>query len=204
MRVTVLSAVLALAWANTSAAMPVTFADFDLASGNPVTVGGETITTTNVGGSIEFITAGPFIGLHLGGINTSGAYTLNFSQPISSLEVEFDALSSIGPNPPVEMLLNFSTDNGLVTIGYTNQFGTTFDGTTITSTEANGQGIITVSGQTFSAFSFDHVQGSEQNGFVIERVVINPIPEPGSFSLVALGLLALRTFSRRRFGLTRG
>src|SRR5688572_26885604 len=135
----VLAALVALAGTRVADAATITFTDVDLASGNPVTVGGTTLTTTNVGGSIGFIGGGTFTGLHLGGNNTSGSYTLGFSSAITSIEIEFDALSDIGSGAP-ETLFNFATNLGGVTIGYVNQFGTTFDGTTITSTENDGQG----------------------------------------------------------------
>ena len=115
----------------------ITFTDTDLASGNPATVGGVTVTTSNTGGSISFIGSGQFTGLHLGGNNTSGLYTLSFSEVITSIVIEFDALSSVG-TLPVETLFNFATNNGAAAIGFTAQFGTTFDGTTITSTANDG------------------------------------------------------------------
>ena len=59
---------LALAIAGAANAAIVTYTDVDLASGNPVTVGGVTLTTstTNAGG-ISFIGGGTFTGLHLRG-----------------------------------------------------------------------------------------------------------------------------------------
>lgn len=193
--------VFSMAAAGFANAAPVTFSDLNLASGNPVTVGGVTLTTSNTGGSIGFIGGGIFTGLHLGGSNTSGAYTLGFSQSITSIEIEFDALSDVGSGSP-ETLFGFTTSNGAVAISYLNQFGTTFDGTTITSTENDGQGTISFSGAAFSAFSFNHNQGA-QNGFVIERIAINTgggggsVPEPASLALLAAGLIALRLTARR-------
>ena len=116
---------------------------------------------------------------------------MGFSQAISSIEIEFDALSSVG-TLPVETLFNFATSNGAVSILYTNQFGTTFDGFTITSTENDGQGIINFAGTPFTFFSFFHNQG-EQSGFVIERLVINTVetsvPEPTTLGLLGAGAL---------------
>lgn len=191
MKTRLLMGILMLSGINMAQAALISFTETDLASGNPVTVGGATLTTTTSGGSISFIGSGLYTGLWLGGSNTSGAYTLSFSQNIGSIEIEFDALSDVGPLP-VETLFNFATNNGAVSITYTNQFGTTFDGTTITSTENDGQGIIRFTGAAFNSFSFNHDQG-QQNGFVIERLVINTaqVPEPASLSLVGLGLAAL-------------
>ena len=87
-----------------------------------------------------------------------------------------------------------------VTIVYTNQFGTTFDGTTITSTDNDGQGIITFAGPSFNAFSFSHNQGA-QAGFVIERIQIDTgaavIPEPATVTLLGAGLAGVALLRKR-------
>lgn len=189
-----------LLFAGAASASLITYTDTDLGSGNPVTVSGTTLTTSTVGGNIGFIPgSGGFAGLWLGGNNSSGSYTLSFSSTISSIEIEFDALSSIGPLP-VETLFGFATSNGAVSISYVNDGGTSFDGTTITSLVNDGQGTISFSGASFTSFSFNHNQG-QQSGFVIERVTINTdqvtaVPEPGSLSV--LGLAAVAMFGLRR------
>lgn len=186
----------AVAFVVPSQAGTVVFLDTDLASGNPVTKGGITVTTSTVGGSIGFIGAGIFTGLHLGGDNSSGSYTLAFSRSVSRMVLEFDALSDIG-TPPPETLTGFNTGGGVVSIDYTNQFGTSFDGTTITSTENDGQGIITYTdSQRFPEFGFLHNQGA-QSGFVIERLELTTIPLPAS-GLLLLGAGALAALLRRR------
>lgn len=197
MKIGLLAATLMLAISGAAQGAIVSFSDSQLASGNPVTVDGLTLTTTpSAGGTLTFITSGQFTGLHLGNANTSGVYTLNFSQAVSSIEIEFDALSDIGGGAP-ETLFNFATSNGPVSIAYTAQFGTTFDGTTITSTENDGQGIINFSGPSFTSFSFSHNQGT-QAGFVIERLVVDaangndtPVPAPATLGLLAAALVGL-------------
>ncbi|MFC1596318.1 PEP-CTERM sorting domain-containing protein [Planctomycetota bacterium] len=167
----------------------ITFSDSDLASSNPVTISGVTLTTSTGGGSIAFWNSGaPWTGLWLGDDHSSGSYTLGFSQPINSIEIEFDALSNTGPTA-AEQLFNFANSNGAVSIAYTNQGGTLFDGTVITSTADNGEGIISFAGPAFNSFSFDHGQG-EQTGFIVERLVINAVPEPSTLAALA-GLLGM-------------
>ena len=181
----------------------VTFTDTQLASGNPVTSGGVTLTTSTVGGIITFIPgSGGFAGLWLDPGSATGSFTLTFSQSISSIEIEFDALSSIGPGAP-ETLFGFATNNGPVSISYSDQVGTTFDGTTITSTVNDAQGIISFTGPDFTSFSFMHNQG-DQEGFVIENIVIDTdlnggggggggeVPEPALLGLLGAALLAMR------------
>jgi hypothetical protein len=190
-------ATLSLPPANNAYSTLITFTEANLASGNPVTVGGITLTTTTIGGGIGFIPTGQFTGLWLGGSNEiSGNYTFSLSQPVTSIEIEFDALSATGAGAP-ETLSNFTTNLGPASIGYSNQFGTSFNGTTITALDNDGQGIITFSGPAFSSFSFQHNQAATQNGFVIERLVVNAVPEPGS---LVLGLTAgaAGLFVRRR------
>lgn len=199
-RIGVLAALILFTAVRGADAAIITFTDVALASGNPVTVGGTTLTTSTVGGSIGFIGSGQFTGLHLGGSNTSGSYTLAFSSTITSIEIEFDALSNVGQGSP-ETLFNFATNNGAVTIAYTNQFGTTFNGTTITSTANDGQGIINFAGPSFFSFSFNENQGF-QAGFVIERIVINTgtqaVPEPVTIALFGAGLAGFGWSRRRR------
>ena len=178
----------------------ITFTDIDLASGNPATVDGFTVTTTNIGGSIDSIGSGTFTGLWLGGSNTSGFYTLSFSELISSIIIEFDAMSTGSGSE--ETLFNFATNNGAAAIGFTPQFGTAFDGTTITSTVPDGQGIIDFAGAGFSSFSFDHGQVGFPNGLVIESLVVNTaavsVPEPGTLALLGIGLVGMGAARRRK------
>jgi hypothetical protein len=109
-------AIFLLVGAKVSNATTISFTDVDLGSGNPVSVGGVTLTTSTVGGGIGLIPSGSFSGLHLGNDDSSGSYTLAFSLAISSIEIEFDALTDFGV-PPAETIFNFSNSNGAVSIG---------------------------------------------------------------------------------------
>ncbi|WP_281558211.1 hypothetical protein [Thalassomonas sp. RHCl1] len=176
----------------------ITFTGADLISGNPVTVGGITLTTTTVGGDIDFINAGQYQGLWLGEDHSSASYTFSFSEVIQSIEIAFTAFSSTGPLP-VETMFNFTADSNPVNINHTNVNGTRFENNTIISTINNGAGIFNYSG-LFSAFSFNHNQG-EQSGFVVERISINGggalVPEPPVL-LLFISALALMRLARRK------
>ncbi len=195
-------AIASLGSMSLATAATIVYDDVLLSSGNPVSNGGVTLTSgTSGGGDINFITGGEYTGLWFGGTNGSGGYTISFSQFITSIEIEFDALSSTGGGP-VETISAFATNNGSVTITYLNQFGTTFDGSTITSTDGDGQGIISFSGPAFNSFSFNHNQGG-QNGFVIERVTIETgsggeVPEPATIALLGAGLGGIILARKRR------
>ena len=171
-----------------SLATTAVFSDSELASGNPVTQDGITLTTTRSGGSIQLINnpANPdFVGLYLSGTTSGGTYTLSFSHPIISLEFEFDAFSWRG-DLGAEELRNFSTDADSVNIAYTSQGFTTFEAGVITSTGTNGQGIIQFSAsEPFTEFTFQHIQNPELNGFVIERV--EAVSEQSSIGIITSG-----------------
>lgn len=185
-------------------AATVTFDDILLGSATTVMSGGVTLATTSPDGAVSTIGSGPFAGLYIGVFDAAGVYTLAFSEAIDSIEIEFDALTSTGGMPP-ETISGFATNNGPIAISYVNQVGTTFDGSTITSTAKDGQGIISFMGAAFTQFIFSHAQNPEQFGFVIERIVINTtadgpvIPVPPAIALFFSGLIAL-TASRRRIG----
>lgn len=196
-----LAAVAATMLCGTASAAIVTYTDTDLASGFSVTVDGLNLTTSTADGDLSTIGSGIYTGLYIGVNDANGKYDLTFGSAISSIEIEFDALSNTGGTPE-ETIFDFLADGSSVSIGYTNQDGTTFDGSTIASTANDGMGIITYSGTSFSTFSFSFNQNPGQNGFVIENIVVDTgmvasqVPLPAS-SLLLLGGLGMIAAKRR-------
>jgi hypothetical protein len=163
------------------------FSASKLASANPVSDSRFSITTSQSGGSIEFITSGLYTGLHLGGSNTSGTYTFTFSEPVISVEIEFDALSA-SEHYQAESIDGFSTSNGSASIDFVPQGGTSFNGSVITATDLDGQGVIQhQSSQPFSSFTFHHSQPSMTSGFVVERFQVEL---PGSEAIGGAGAVS--------------
>ena len=196
---------LALAAALTTAAglanaASYTFNDIALSSGNTYTQGGFTMNaTTSNGGVLGHIGSGQYTGLWLGqSISAFGSYLFSFSQNITSIEVQFDALSSTG-GTPVETIGNFATSNGAALVGYTNLDGTTFSANTVSSATNDGRGLISFSGPAFAQFSFDHAQNPNQYGFVIERITVTTaVPEPETYAMLLAGIGLLGAVARRR------
>jgi len=185
----------------TANAAVVIFDDITLATGPSYTDSGLTMdVVASNGGAISTIGSGQFTGLYLG-LNTSsfGTYTFSFSEQISSIEIQFDALSSTNGEPP-ETISGFNSGSGAPVITYTNLAGTSFDGTTVVSMANDGRGIIQADASPFSWYSFDHAQNPAQNGFVIEQITIttSAIPVPPAIWLFGSGLLGLIGIARRK------
>jgi len=123
------------------------------------------------GGFIGNNPSGPYRGFHVArNVARSGLYTLHFSAPIISLEIEFNGFSSQGPLP-VETLSDFKVSSGTIKITYLDQSGTTFDGRTITASKGEGSGVISITSTSpFSSFSFVHRQNPLQNGVTFRRI----------------------------------
>lgn len=152
------------------------------------------------GGAFSTITGGDFAGLHIG-LNTSsfGTYIFSFSQSVSSIDIQFDALSATGAPPP-ETISGFDASSGIPVITYTDIAGTSFDGTTVSTTVDNGRGIISASASPFTSFSFDHAQNTAQFGFVIEKITIttSAVPIPAAAWLFGSGMLGLIGMARHK------
>lgn len=184
---------------SSAQAAVITFNDVTLSGGNSWSQSGFTLSVAaSNGGFIANIGSGQFTGLWLGGtVSSFGTYTFTATQPITSVEVQFDALSN-GGGLPVESIGNFSTSSGAPTIGYTNLAGTTFNGSTVLSAAADGRGIINLSAAFFTTFAFDHTQAPSNNGFVIERITVTTVPAPAAVWLFGSGLLGLIGMARRK------
>lgn len=184
-------------------AATVTYNDLLLGSGLSVVSDGVTMTATTGDGVVANVSSGMFAGLWIGrSLADFGTYTLTFSEAITSIELEFEALSNTAGDP-AEMISGFATDNGPISISYVDQFGTFFDGSTIIAISANGQGIINYVGAAFTQLIFTHVQLPEQNGFIIERIAVNTIdgpviPAPPAIALFLSGAAALAASRRKR------
>ncbi len=192
-------------------AATITFDDLTLGTGTSFTQSGITLNVSaSSGGTLDNITSGQYAGLWIAqDVSDSGTYTFTFSEAISAIEIQFDALSGDPTDPPSETISGFSTSAGAPVIAYTNIAGTSFDGNSILSTTGpfdsnfgDGRGFFNASlSSSFTSFSFDHAQGLSQNGFVIERIsvtTLSTIPIPAAAWLFGSGLLGLIGVARRK------
>lgn len=138
---------------------------------------------------------------------SSGTYSLNFDQALTSIEVTFGFLTNrTGTSQdPGETISQFAADGfGLLAsvIGFTNSGGTSFSGGVISANDGvgNGRGIFRYNGPAFSSLSFLHQQNPRNIGFIISNVSVEiaPVPLPAALPLMGAGFAALGFVGWRR------
>jgi len=144
-----------------------------------------------------------FPGLWFGANQSSATYSFTFNKALTFFEIYVTAQST---NRGFSEIFNgFTVNGGSPTFAFTNVSGTAWDGANLTSIQPDGRSILAISvgtGQSFTSISFDHVQTGPPNGSVIEQIryeaaPTNVVPEPSTYVLMAIGLLAVGTLSRR-------
>lgn len=175
-------------------------------------------TTLNVstlnGGIFNPITSVPgpssFPGLWFGSNQSSATYTFTFNRPVTFFEFYITAQSTFGNLS--EVFNGFTVNSGTPSFAFTSVSGTAWDGSNLTSTQNDGRSLLAISvgaGQSFTSVSFDHVQVGAPNGSVIEQIrydatPTNVVPEPSTYALMAVGLIALGAISKRRVARSNG
>ncbi len=164
---------------------------------------GFTLNATTTDGWLGNIASGISAGLWISGSSTdNGMYVLDLDGvEMTSIQFEFDNLSSTGSGDPERMLgWEIATGGGMISVEDANGIlvsGSTMSDLIIESVSSNGEAVVTVTSDTpFTWFAFRHTQDVSQRGAVIERVLIKSIPAPISASLLLLGGLMVR--NRRR------
>lgn len=150
----------------------------------PYTVNDNTVDFSTEGGRFTTITSGNYSGLWFGnGDPGLATYTFHFQQPVTQVDLTFDAMSSSGGQSeyldaflsrPADVTLSISS----LDLAYTNISATTFNGSRVTVTadwpnftEAGKARLVASAGeQPFSQLSFSH--NGVSAGSVFERVVI--------------------------------
>ncbi len=164
---------------------------------------GYTLNVNTSDGYLSNIGSGTFTGLWFGGsVSADGTYVMDLDGvQMNSLEFEFDASSSVNNQEP-ERFLDWEISTGGGFIAASDLFNMSVDGSTMNDlvlTAINGdlgEATVTItSGSSFTWFAFRHTQDLDQNGSVIERVLIDTVPTPGAVSLLLLGGIV---FGRRR------
>jgi hypothetical protein len=149
----------------------------------------ETSTATMTGSNLF-----DYEGLWLGSDGTGGRYTFSFNQPISSISFSFIALTALAGGP-AETLNTFVSSAPTLSVFSSPDSSATWASGTLTPVEEDSRGVLTFTATAalFNSIRFDHLQGAQLQGFVLERVDVNlaPVPEPQAAWLFGAGLLAL-------------
>ena len=171
-------------------AAPLTFTNVELNSASAITKSGMTLTpSVSNGGSIgptnpEF----PYSALWLGreASATNGSYTFNFSRPVTSIDLTFNALTyNTNFNPPIfEKIYGFTSETGSlaspISIDFLSASDASYSGGTISTTGLNGAGVIHYQSATpFTSFGFSHTKSFQfkGDGFLVSKIVVDPLPK---------------------------
>ncbi|MDJ0638545.1 MAG: hypothetical protein QNJ20_06905 [Paracoccaceae bacterium] len=180
-----------------------TFNSNDLQTIPKTTVDGISLTTITSDGAFGSGNA-TFPGLLVGLNDEAGTYEFAFSREIVSIDIFFYGLTNIDGVLPPEQITGFATEDGAVSIGFTNLANATFAGNMIQTNAApagaflEGSGVISYSGGPFSSFFLSHSQNGINGGFGIDRIVVSEVPLPAGAVLLGSGLLMLGLRWRRR------
>lgn len=158
----------------------------------------ETGTATMLGSTLF-----EYEGLWIGADGTGGRYTLNFNQPVASLSLSFIALTSFAGGP-VETLTTFVSSAATSTTFSSSDSSATWSGGVLTPLDEDSRGRLTftsVLAAGFTSLRFDHVQGANLQGVVIEQIdytLAAAVPEPATAFSLGAGLLLIGAGALRR------
>ena len=131
----------------------------------------------------------------------SDTYTLKFNQPLDFFSVHINAMSTTPFSPNAETVGNFTVNASSPPLSnFTSIRFTHWDGVTVTTDAADGNGefrleLSAAAGESFDTISFFHFQAGAPNGSVIRDIeyrIANTepdiVPVPGALFLFGSGL----------------